>query len=175
MFKDLLLKLAKDVLGIDASAQAGPAMPKLPPSSGPADAWIGDYWQNQRSTPHARSAFALTLDDVETSGPKDADIRQAAALLAEGKHDWLLLERREAAQDEDEEIYGEAEDFLQSSLESGALTLEFGVDLGGKDPTLFESDAPVTADVLTRALLDYRNGGNAWIGLCRWVVKRVET
>ncbi len=173
MLKDALsvaVRLVKDVFGIDLTPP--PLLTKTPPpASGPADGWIADFWAAQAGETGAKIVYRMVLDDVETSAPTEPDIRRAIGLLAEAQRDFLVLERADIAgfDEEDSVDDADADDFLQVAADgSGAFDLEFGVDLGGKEPTLFASAAPLTAAVLADALLDYRGGGGRWITLCGW-------
>ena len=178
MLKDAMagaMRLVKDVLGVAVTPPIVAPATNPPPKSAPADDWIAGYCAMRKAEAAPKIRCRLTLDDVETEGPSDDDIRSAAALVAAGKRDFLCLERADVGGfDSDEDVEEEAEDadaddFLQLSSDSaGSFVLEFGVDLGGADPVLFEGTVALTADAVTEALVDYRRGGDHWLVACGW-------
>jgi len=144
----------------------------------PAGTWLAETWRRRPEGPSDGVTYTLTADRIEGEAPTaifaaagEEEVRQAVALLTSGAKDTLLLRRKVAvaigsmtgaAEDPDEE-------FLQASRTGkDEFTLAIRLVQPGESGTPLVATAPLSARALAEAILDYRRGGRAWIGMTSW-------
>jgi hypothetical protein len=146
--------------------------------SAPAGEWLAQNWRKRPDSTADNLTWTLTADRAEGeaptaifSGADESQIREAVTLVVSGAKDSLLLRRKVAvaigsmtgpAEDPDEE-------FLQASRTGkDEFTLAIRLVQPGENGTPLVATAPLSPRALAEAILDYRRGGRAWIGMTSW-------